>query len=345
MSQLSTLPIIKCTEHPSPSRNTRKKCDQCKELHCSRCARSPKVAGRQLCARCANSTKNRKKNASDTSNKTCSRCHVFKPLDAFEENSRRCNKCRQADKGRKKVRTRPATAEGLQRANELNTRSAELSALATTSPSPSSLPLKSFLRKHYHISAADIDALRCADPQTLRQLLRPEDDCVHDVFTLFVKALESGRLQLWDGGAQKMSWPGKDYPQLLRKWDCGLPKNLDRLCINTIINASKNETILAYRQSGFAKAAVLGAEHSFNVTKSLYNNDPNEVYWAFDVSVIDEEPLTLTPPECIVRNQIMFTPNTVLYQKANVTPKYTFVDAHISKSLSFVEWYCANADR
>lgn len=45
----------------------------------------------------------------------------------------------------------------------------------------------------------------------------------------------------------------------------------------------------------------------------------------------------LTPPECIVRDQIMFTPNTRLYQRANVTPKYAFVDSHIGKCGSAVK--------
>ena len=152
-------------------------------------------------------------------------------------------------------------------------------------------------------------------------------------------------MQLWGGSTDKISWPGKDLPQLLRNWDCGLPKDLDRLCMDMVSNTPKNEPIQVYRQSGFAKATVPQAETIFSVTKSLYGNDPKEVCWAFDVPVIDKESLTLTPPQCIVRNQIMLTPNTVLYQKANVTPKYTFVDAHIGKYCSFVECCCINADR
>ena len=266
----STLPNRKCPKHPAPSRSTCKDCSLCNELICSRCGCRPKDAGRSRCATCTIQGRNRKKDTSDTSHKVCSRCHTTRRLDAFQANSHRCNKCRHSDKGQQKVRARstPAT-ERLLDDIELNTGSAELSALTTTYPSPSSSPSKSLLTKHYHISAADIEALRCADPQTLGQLLRPEDDCVHNVFTSFAEALESGRVQLWGGGTDKISWPGKDLPQLLRNWDCGLPKDLNRLCMDMVSNTPKNEPIQVYRQSGFAKATVSQAETIFSVTKSV----------------------------------------------------------------------------
>lgn len=62
-------------------------------------------------------------------------------------------------------------------------------------------------------------------------------------------------------------------------WDRGLPDNIDRLCVGTISNAPKDEPIQVYCQSGFARApqAEKSFKDSFNIIKSLYCDDPNEV--------------------------------------------------------------------
>jgi hypothetical protein len=213
--------------------------------------------------------------------------------------------------------------------------SVELPALATSlghlTPPFATHCTPSLLREGYNISEVDMVALQRANAQTLIGLLRPEDNCVHEVFTFFLEALQSGRVRLWDGDANITSWPGKDQPRLLRNRDWGLPKSLTRLCVNTVYREPNNEYIKVYRQIGLMEQPVPGTKMGYKLLKHLHQNNPKKVIWASNVPVSN---VVFRPPLSIAGNQVVYSTNVVFYPTANVASKYTFIDTHIGKYYS-----------
>ncbi|KAF2245041.1 hypothetical protein BU26DRAFT_508397 [Trematosphaeria pertusa] len=200
----------------------------------------------------------------------------------------------------------------------------------TPSTAHTSYEYPSILRKRSSLDEDTIKALRAADLQGLQLLLRPEDEPVQMVFAPFLTAMQSNRLLLWDGDPETSSWSGLDKPRLIRAENWGIPKGLKRLCLE----ATRDRAVNVYRQRGFANHAVPKEKQHYKISTWFKVDDPGHVFWALDVLVKDgSTTFPLSPPASLTQRQIVYTRNIEFLHKANITPKYTFVDTHNDNGL------------
>jgi hypothetical protein len=112
-------------------------------------------------------------------------------------------------------------------------------------------------------------------------------------------------------------------PQIIRGRDWGVPADLDRISLDATSRKLRNRVV---KQLGYEKTAILDPGYAHHLITTWYRaNDLNNVYWLLDVPVGRE----LNPPADLTMGRVVFTTGVDFMQSANITPKFSFVDAHI----------------
>ena len=207
----------------------------------------------------------------------------------------------------------------------------QVSTLVSFAPSSSTIP--SVWRSHVPLGEETIIALRDAGLTELLHLLRADEHATYAPAVPFVEALKSNRVFFWRGNGQLPAWFTGDAPQVLRGRELGVSRELDRSCLEaTAQTIAKKERYTVFHQVQFDKAEVpdLGEAHHL-ISTWFRANDINHVYWTIDVSV----GRPLSPPAEVTRGQVVFDQGIDFAQKANITPKFTFVDTHIGMCMFY----------
>ncbi|KAH7070825.1 hypothetical protein FB567DRAFT_539286 [Paraphoma chrysanthemicola] len=275
--------------------------------HCPRCNRKPSRQTRKDCSVCLRHTcSNCGKDVRAAGGaKTCFKCSQ-RVLSSYHKNK---------GKGRRAVSHGAAPAPAPS--------SSLVSTVIHVAPSPSPPAMPSVWQQWAPLSETTLAALRNAACADLLHLLRVTDEAPYLPAIPFRAALESGRVSYHREGGQVSTWPCEDAPRIIRGRDWGVPADLDRICLDATSKKLRNRVV---KQVGYEKTAIQDPGDAHHLISTWYRaNDLNNVYWLLDVDVGVE----LNPPADLTMGRVVFNIGLAFTQTANITPKFSFVDAHI----------------